>query len=49
MTPPQQQEETELILAMRNRIEELENKLVESNSRVRELESQLYGGSRNNS
>jgi hypothetical protein len=40
-----QQQETEAILAMANRIKELEQALQQANDRVRQLESQVYGGS----
>ena len=40
-----QQQETEAILAMARRIEELEKALAVAHQRVRELESQIYGGS----
>jgi len=40
-----QQQETEAILAMAQRIEELEKLLQQANDRVRQLESQVYGGS----
>lgn len=40
-----QQQETEAILAMAQRIEELEQLLKQANERVRQLESQVYGGS----
>jgi len=40
-----QQQETEAILAMARRIEELEQQLATAHQRVRELESQVYGGS----
>lgn len=40
-----QQQETEAILAMAQRIRELEKLLEQANDRVRQLESQVYGGS----
>ena len=40
-----QEQETEAILAMANRIKELEQALQQANDRVRQLESQVYGGS----
>ena len=40
-----QQQETEAILAMAKKIEELEQALASAHQRVRELESQVYGGS----
>ena len=40
-----QQQETEAILAMAKRIEELEKLLAQANERVRQLESQYFGGS----
>lgn len=40
-----QQKETEAILAMGERIKELEELLQQANERVRQLESQFYGGS----
>jgi LPS O-antigen subunit length determinant protein (WzzB/FepE family) len=40
-----QQQETEAILAMAERIKELEQALQIANDRVRQLESQVYGGS----
>jgi hypothetical protein len=40
-----QEQETEAILAMANRIKELEQALQIANDRVRQLESQVYGGS----
>jgi len=40
-----QQQETEAILAMADRIKELEQALQQANDRVRQLESQVYGGS----
>lgn len=40
-----QQQETEAILAMAERIKELEQALQIANDRVRQLESQVFGGS----
>jgi hypothetical protein len=40
-----QEQETEAILAMAQRIKELEKLLEQANDRVRQLESQVYGGS----
>lgn len=40
-----QEQETEAILAMAQRIKELEELLQQANDRVRQLESQVYGGS----
>jgi hypothetical protein len=40
-----QQQETEAILAMADRIKQLEELLQQANDRVRQLESQVYGGS----
>jgi hypothetical protein len=40
-----QEQETEAILAMAQRIRELEEALQQANDRVRQLESQVYGGS----
>lgn len=40
-----QQQETEVILSMVERIKQLEKLLEQANQRVRELESQVYGGS----
>jgi LPS O-antigen subunit length determinant protein (WzzB/FepE family) len=40
-----QQQETEAILAMADRIKQLEQALQIANDRVRQLESQVYGGS----
>jgi hypothetical protein len=40
-----QQQETEAILAMAQRIKELEQLLAQANERVRQLESNVYGGS----
>lgn len=40
-----QEQETEAILAMGERIKELEKLLEQANDRVRQLESQVYGGS----
>ncbi len=40
-----QEQETEAILAMADRIKELEQALQQANDRVRQLESQVYGGS----
>lgn len=39
------EQETEAILAMAQRIKELEELLQQANDRVRQLESQVYGGS----
>jgi hypothetical protein len=39
------QKETEAILAMGERIKELEKLLEQANERVRQLESQYFGGS----
>ena len=39
-----QEQETEAILAMAQRIKELEKLLEQANERVRQLESQVYGG-----
>jgi len=39
-----QQLETEAILAMGEKITELEKQLAMANERIRQLESQLYGG-----
>jgi len=40
-----QEQETQAILAMADRINELEELLKQANDRVRQLESQVYGGS----
>lgn len=40
-----QEQETQAILAMADRIKELEELLKQANDRVRQLESQVYGGS----
>jgi len=40
-----QEQETEAILALAQRIKELEKLLEQANDRVRQLESQVYGGS----
>ena len=40
-----QEQETEAILAMAQGIKELEKLLEQANDRVRQLESQVYGGS----
>lgn len=40
-----QEQETEAILAMGEKIKELQEQLNQANERVRQLESQVYGGS----
>jgi hypothetical protein len=40
-----QEQETQAILAMAEKIRELEQLLSQANDRVRQLESQVYGGS----
>jgi len=40
-----QEQETEAILAMGEKIRQLEQLLQQANDRVRQLESQVYGGS----
>lgn len=39
-----QEQETQAILAMAERIKELEQLLQQANDRVRQLESQVFGG-----
>jgi sulfur transfer protein SufE len=40
-----QEQETEAILAMGEKIKQLQEQLNQANERVRQLESQVYGGS----